>query len=63
MEALSPQERDVVEAFHGVYRRDRREQGARGKCPEPSESQLQEMRDRLFPREFYIILQMNYLNN
>ncbi|GGA16985.1 hypothetical protein [Okeania sp. KiyG1] len=50
MEALSPQERDVVEAFHGVYRRDRREQGARGKCPEPSESQLQEMRDRLFPR-------------
>ncbi|NES70923.1 MAG: hypothetical protein F6K24_39790, partial [Okeania sp. SIO2D1] len=35
---------------HGVYRRDRREQGARGKCPEPSESQLQEMRDRLFPR-------------
>ncbi|NEO55514.1 MAG: hypothetical protein F6K54_22035 [Okeania sp. SIO3B5] len=50
METLSPQERDVVEAFHGVYRRDRREQGARGKCPEPSESQLQEMRDRLFPR-------------
>ncbi|NET44728.1 hypothetical protein [Okeania sp. SIO2B3] len=50
MEALSPQEQDVVEVFHGVYRRDRREQGARGKCPEPSESQLQEMRDRLFPR-------------
>ncbi|NER07719.1 MAG: hypothetical protein F6K17_36715, partial [Okeania sp. SIO3C4] len=50
METLSPQERDVVEAFHGVYRRYRREQGARGKCPEPSESQLQEMRDRLFPR-------------
>ncbi|NET78300.1 hypothetical protein [Okeania sp. SIO1F9] len=50
METLSPQEQDVVEAFHGVYRRDRREQGARGKCPEPSESQLQEMRDRLFPR-------------
>ncbi|NEP89157.1 MAG: hypothetical protein F6K18_21290 [Okeania sp. SIO2C2] len=50
METLSPQERDVVEAFHGVYRRDRREQGARGKCPEPSESQLQEMRDRLCQR-------------
>ncbi|NEN87424.1 MAG: hypothetical protein F6K48_00140 [Okeania sp. SIO3H1] len=50
METLSPQEQDVVEVFHGVYRRDRREQGARGKCPEPSESQLQEMRDRLFPR-------------
>ncbi|MGD1717640.1 hypothetical protein [Dapis sp. BLCC M172] len=50
METLSPQERDVVEAFHGVYRRDRRENGARGKCPEPSASQLQEMRDRLFPR-------------
>ncbi|MGD1807659.1 hypothetical protein ACP6PL_19790 [Dapis sp. BLCC M126] len=50
METLSPQERDVVEVFHGVYRHDRREKGARGKCPEPSESQLQEMRDRLFPR-------------
>ncbi len=48
METLSPQERDVVEVFHGVYRRDRREKGARGKCPEPSASQLQEMRDRLF---------------
>lgn len=50
MKNLSPQEQDVVEVFHGVYRRDRREQGARGKCPEPSGSQLQEMRDRLFPR-------------
>ncbi|NEQ41503.1 MAG: hypothetical protein F6K40_37045 [Okeania sp. SIO3I5] len=50
MKNLSRQERDVVEVFHGVYRRDRREQGARGKCPEPSESQLQEMRNRLFPR-------------
>ncbi|MDY7006743.1 MAG: hypothetical protein SWX82_23165 [Cyanobacteriota bacterium] len=49
MENISPQEQDVVEAFHGVYRRDRREQGARDKCSEPSESQLQEMRDRLFP--------------
>ena len=47
---LSPQEQDVVEAFHEVYRRDRRKQGAKGKCPEPSEYQLQEMRDRLFPR-------------
>ncbi|MGB3513105.1 MAG: hypothetical protein WBA93_28600 [Microcoleaceae cyanobacterium] len=47
---LSPQERDVVEVFHGVYRRDRREKGARGKCPEPSESQLHQMRDRLFQR-------------
>ncbi|MDJ0518080.1 MAG: hypothetical protein QNJ74_18140 [Trichodesmium sp. MO_231.B1] len=51
MKTLSPQEQDVVEAFHGVYRRDRREKGARGKCPEPSASQLQEMRDRLFPRK------------
>ncbi|NES69071.1 MAG: hypothetical protein F6K24_29485 [Okeania sp. SIO2D1] len=46
-ETLSPHERDVVEVFHGVYRRDRRKQGARGKCPEPSKSQLQEMGDRL----------------
>ncbi len=50
METLSLQEQGVVEAFHGVYRRDRREKGARGKCPEPSESQLQEMRDRLCQR-------------
>lgn len=46
-ETLSIHERDLVEVFHGVYRRDRRKQGVRGKCPEPSESQLQEMRDRL----------------
>ncbi|MGD1699003.1 hypothetical protein [Dapis sp. BLCC M229] len=51
MKTLSPQEQSVVEAFHSVYRRDRREKGARGKCPEPSESQLHEMRDRLFPRK------------
>ncbi|WP_413162265.1 hypothetical protein ACL6C3_25275 [Capilliphycus salinus ALCB114379] len=44
---LSPHERHWVEVFHQVYRRDRREQGARGKCPTPSETQLQEMRDRL----------------
>ncbi len=47
---LSPQERHWVEVFHQVYRRDRREQGARGKCPTPSEAQLQEMRDRLHQR-------------
>ena len=47
---LSPQERHWVEVFHEVYRRDRREGGARGKCPTPTESQLQEMRDRLFLR-------------
>ncbi|MDY7020564.1 MAG: hypothetical protein SWJ54_04265 [Cyanobacteriota bacterium] len=45
--SLSANDRTIVEVFHQVYRRDRREQGARGKCPDPSESQLQEMRDRL----------------
>lgn len=47
---LSPHERHWVEVFHQVYRRDRREQGARGKCPNPSEVQLQEMRDLLHQR-------------
>ena len=50
LESLSPADRSLVEVFHGVYRRDRRLSGARGKCREPSEPQLQEMRDRLAKR-------------
>ena len=49
-ETLSPDDQSLVEVFHGVYRRDRRLSGARGKCPEPSEAQLLEMRDYLAKR-------------
>ena len=40
----------VLDAYHGVYRRDRlmaRQSGAKGQCPEPTEEQLNEMGERL----------------
>ena len=44
LERLSEQDRHVLEAFHDVYRRDRRQQPASAKrCPNPSVEQLQEM--------------------
>ena len=45
---LSERDRTLVEVFHEVYRRDRRQQptGAR-RCPDPSAGQLQEMMTRL----------------
>ena len=49
LEKLSDRDRHLIGAFHAVYRRDRlqqRQQGIR-RCPDPSEVQLQEMRDRL----------------
>lgn len=45
LESLSVRDRNIVEAFHMIYRRDRvrqRETGIR-KCPDPSREQLQEM--------------------
>ncbi len=45
LERLSQRDRDLVEIFHAVYRRDRiqqRQLRAR-KCPDPSNAQLQEM--------------------
>jgi hypothetical protein len=43
-ELLCDRDRYLVDVFHAVYRRDRRRQKQRlGKCPEPSETQLQEM--------------------
>ncbi len=43
--SLSPQDRDLIEAFHNVYRRDRREKRSQrmGQCPPPNENQLTEM--------------------
>jgi hypothetical protein len=48
-EQLSEKDSLIINAFHEVYRRDRRQQSQRklGKCPDPSESQLQEMMQSL----------------
>ncbi|MEM6612017.1 MAG: hypothetical protein AAF652_07140 [Cyanobacteria bacterium P01_C01_bin.72] len=42
---LAPEDRHLVEVFHAVYRRDRRQRKAKkvGKCPNPTEIQLTEM--------------------
>ena len=47
MEQLSEQDCALVEAFHAVYRRDRRLQASTGRCPIPSTAQLSEMRTLL----------------
>jgi len=47
-----PSDRDLVEVFHAVYRRDRRNQrphGVRG-CPDPTQDQLKEMLNGLRER-------------
>lgn len=45
LERLSERDRALVRVFHAVYRRDRRKQRQKGakKCPDPNETQLQEM--------------------
>jgi hypothetical protein len=43
LERLSERNRHIVDAFHAVYRRDRRQQVATKKCLDPSSAQLQEM--------------------
>ena len=45
IERLSERDRQLINVFHGVYRRDRRSHRSAGvqKCPDPSNSQLQEM--------------------
>ncbi|MEG3843743.1 hypothetical protein [Microcoleus sp. herbarium14] len=45
IESLSERDRQLINVFHAVYRRDRREHRSAGvqKCPDPSNSQLQEM--------------------
>lgn len=42
---LSSQQRYIIEAYHAVYRRDRRQQHIQRakKCPDPNNAQLQEM--------------------
>lgn len=56
LETLSQRTRQLVEVFHAVYRRDRRQQKhieAR-KCPDPSNAQLQEMFAYLQARDVII---------
>ncbi|MEM9271677.1 MAG: hypothetical protein AAGA80_01760 [Cyanobacteria bacterium P01_F01_bin.143] len=56
LESLSKRDRILVEAFHEVYRRDRRKQRNKGvgKCPDPNEAQLREMLVYLQQREIVI---------
>ncbi|MBO3463509.1 hypothetical protein G7B40_009945 [Aetokthonos hydrillicola Thurmond2011] len=53
---LSQRDRNIVEVFHIVYRRDRLQRNLRGikKCPDPSASQLQEMISHLRQRNLII---------
>jgi hypothetical protein len=44
LEQLAARDRLLVDAFHAVYRRDRRQQSGIGKCLEPNAAQLTEMR-------------------
>lgn len=52
LDSLSLRERQIIEVFHAVYRRDRRQQQQnRGQpCPDPDPDQLQEMQHRLQER-------------
>lgn len=45
IESFSERDRQLIQVFHAVYRRDRRERRSLGakKCPDPSNSQMQEM--------------------
>lgn len=56
LECLSARDRTVVEVFHAVYRRDRRNHRQPGaqKCPDPSNMQLQEMLSCLCDRDIAI---------
>lgn len=53
---LSLQERQIVEVYHAVYRRDRIEESSSRKrrCPDPSSAQLQEMLVNLLSRQVSI---------
>lgn len=56
LESLSKRDRHLVEAFHAVYRRDRRKHRQKGakQCPDPNEAQLREMLAYLQQREIVI---------
>jgi hypothetical protein len=56
IERFSAQERQIIAAFHAVYRRDRQMQNHQGmkKCPDPTNAQLQEMLAYLQQYQVYI---------
>ncbi|MEL7035833.1 MAG: hypothetical protein AAFO04_09485 [Cyanobacteria bacterium J06592_8] len=64
LQDLATRDRLLVEAFHTVYRRDRRQQpkGAR-KCPDPSPQQLQEMLNILKDQEVIIYSEIQLLQD
>lgn len=51
LERLSVRDRDIVEAFHAVYRRDRRLKGKVTRCADPTDVQLTEMNALLGKRK------------
>ncbi len=63
---LAPDDRQLIEVYHEVYRRDRRQQtSSRGKCPNPNTEQLEEMqgllrsRNCIFPTTQAILAGLN----
>lgn len=55
IEQLAERDRLLVEAFHAVYRRDRRQQNDVGKCLDPSTAQLLEMGNKLEEHALFIL--------
>ena len=51
LERLAERDRHLVEAFHAVYRRDRRQQKQTGRCADPNEQQLIEIKELLQQRD------------
>ncbi|MBD0360466.1 MAG: hypothetical protein ICV56_07140 [Nitrososphaeraceae archaeon] len=51
---LQKGDREIVEVFHAVYRRDRRNSHEKGRCFQPTLNQLQEMCDLLKPKNIII---------
>ena len=47
-------DREIIEIFHAVYRRDRRNSDKKGLCAEPTLNQLQDMRDLLQQRNMIV---------
>lgn len=54
LDQLPERDRNLVSAFHTVYRRDRRLSPRAGRCPDPTVAQLQEMGDWLTQKSLTI---------
>lgn len=54
LEQLVDRDRHLVEVFHAVYRRDRRQQQKSNRCSDPTDQQLQEMSGLLQSRSIFI---------